>query len=209
MKSAPGTLILAITLAAIFGLELATHRMGNGEALLAIGALPNNGQLNGEYWRVITYSFLHLNWQHIIMNMALFLWVGRIVERRLGTARFALIYGVSVLLSGLAILIKDILAPSQGSSVGASGGIFGLLAASLVLVYRKDMADFSQDRGLRLGLWACFLIGIGISFLPGVSLAGHLGGLIAGLVLGFVITKKDERAWFRMGTSKGVTDENA
>ena len=202
MKSTPGTLILATVLVIIFGIEIATHRMGDESALLAMGALPDNGQLHGEYWRLITYAFLHFNWEHIILNVALLLWVGRIVERRLGTARFAFIYFVSLLLSGLTIFIKHVAVPSQGSSLGASGGVFGLLAAALVLVYRKDMADFSQDRSLRLGLWACLLIGMGISFLPGVSLAGHLGGLIAGLILGHLITKKDERSWFRIARSE-------
>jgi membrane associated rhomboid family serine protease len=199
MKAMPGTLILAIALAAVFGIEIEARRVGDETALLALGALPANGQLHGEYSRLITYAFLHLNWQHILLNLALLLWVGRIVEKRIGTARLGLIYFVSVLLSGLTIFIKYAAAPSQGSAVGASGGIFGLLAAALVLVYRKDMAEFSQDTGLRTGLWICFVIGIGMSFLPGVSLAGHLGGLIAGLVLGFLITKKDERAWFRIG----------
>jgi membrane associated rhomboid family serine protease len=201
MKSSPGTIMLAIALAVIFAIELYTHRVGDETALLALGALSANGQLNGEYWRLITYAFLHLTRAHIILNVALLLWVGRIVERRLGTARFALIYFVSILLSGLTIFIKYASAPSQGSAVGASGGVFGLLAAALVLVYRKDMADFSQDTGLRTGLWVCLLVAIGISFLPGVSFVGHLGGLIAGLALGFVITRKDERVWFRIGRS--------
>jgi rhomboid protease GluP len=104
---------------------------------------------------------------------------------------------VSVLFSGLLIWMRYLFTPSQGSAVGASGGIFGLLAAALVLVYRRDMADFGQDQGLRLGLWACFAIGVGMSFLPGVSFVGHLGGLISGLVLGLLMTKKDEPVWFR------------
>jgi rhomboid protease GluP len=187
MKSSPGTLVLAFALVVIFGIEIVTHRMGDETALLAMGALPANGQLGGEYWRLITYAFLHLNWQHLILNVALLLWVGRIVERRLGTARFGLIFFVSVLLSGLTILARYVYAPSLGSSVGASGGIFGLLAAALVLVYRKDTASFGQDRGLRLGLWACLLISISMSFLPGVSLVGHLGGLIAGLIFGATV----------------------
>src|SRR4030095_1952630 len=97
MRSAPGTFSLAVILLIVFGIEIATHRMGDETALLGLGALPADGQLNGEYWRLITYSFLHLNWTHIILNLALLVWVGRIVERRVGTARAALIYTVSVL----------------------------------------------------------------------------------------------------------------
>lgn len=186
MKSNIGTSVLVVILLLVFGIEIYTHAAGNEFALIGLVALPADGQLNGEYWRLISYSFLHLNWNHIILNLALLLWVGRIVERRVGTARASLIYGLSVLASGIAILIKDNLNPSQGSSVGASRGIFGLLGAALVLVYRKDMVSFGQDTGLQRGLWVSFLVGVGMSLLPGVSFAGHLGGLIAGLVLGFV-----------------------
>ena len=198
MKSAPGTLILSLILVATFGIEIYTHNMGNEVALLGLGALPGDGHLNGEYWRLITYAFLHFNNMHLILNLALLLWVGRIVERRVGIARAALIYGVSILISGIAILIKDSLYPAPGSSVGASGGIFGLLAAALILVYRRDMATFGQDRGLRMGLWICVGIGIGMSFLPGVSFAGHLGGLISGLILGVIITTGQDAAWLRV-----------
>jgi len=182
----------------MFGIEIATHTMGDENALLKFGALPADGQLHGEYWRFITYAFLHLNWTHIIANLALLWWVGRIVERRVGTGRFALIYLVSILLSGATILFKYVMAPSEGAALGASGGVFGLLGAALVFVYRHDMAAFGQDSGLRNGLWICLAIGLAISFLPGVSIAGHIGGLIAGLIMGWIVAAKEDNAWFRI-----------
>ncbi len=205
MKSMPGTWILILILLAIFGVEISTHTMGDETALLKLGALPANGQLHGEYWRLLTYAFLHLNWTHILVNLALLWWVGRIVERRTGTGRFALIYLVSILLSGATILFKYAMAPSEGAAIGASGGVFGLLGAALVLVYRRDMATFGQDRGLRTGLWICLAIGLLISFLPGVSTAGHIGGLIAGLILGAIVSAKDDSVWFRIRKSPSGT----
>jgi rhomboid protease GluP len=188
--TAPGTTILAVILLLVFGIEIATHRVGNEFALLEMGALPADGHLNGEYWRILTYSFLHLNWNHIILNLALFLWVGRIVERRVGSGRGAIIYFTSVILGAVSILLKYSMSPEQGSAVGASAGIFGLLGAALILVYRKDMAGFSQDSALRRGLWVCLAIGVVMSFLPGVSFAGHLGGLIPGLILGATVSRR-------------------
>jgi rhomboid protease GluP len=205
VKSIPGTWILILILLAMFGVEISTHTMGNETALLKLGALPANGQLHGEYWRFITYAFLHLNWTHILANLALLWWVGRIVERRVGTGRFAVIYLVSILLSGATILFKYVMSPSEGAAIGASGGVFGLLGTALVLVYRKDMATFGQDRGLRTGLWICLAIGLAISFLPGVSIAGHIGGLIAGLILGAIVAAKDDNAWFRIRRSSSGT----
>ena len=187
MKTSPGTVVLIAALVVVFAVEIAAHAVGDEAALLALGALPTTGHLNGEYWRLLTYSFLHLNTLHLFLNCALLWWVGRIVERRTGTGRAAAIYVVTVLVSAAAILIVRSFDPHPGSGMGASGGVFGLLGAALVLVYRRDAARFGGDRGLRAGLWVCAAIGLGISFIPGVSLAGHLGGLAPGALLGGAI----------------------
>jgi len=201
LRAMPGTVVVIVVLAVVFLWELAVGAMGDPIALLGLGALPSDGRLNGEYWRVVTYSLLHLDSTHIVANVALLAWVGRIVERRIGTTRFALIYVISVLAAGVAIVIKDSLAPSSGASVGASGGVFGLLGASIVFVFRADMARFGQDRGVRTGLLVCLAIALAISFLPGVSFAGHVGGLVAGLALGQVVGSRDEPGLVRRGLS--------
>src|SRR5438067_8746380 len=87
-----GTLLLIVAIAIGFGIELATNSVGNDAALLKLGALPDDGQLHGEYWRIATYSFLHFNWLHLLLNVGLLFWVGRIVERQVGTGRGAPIY---------------------------------------------------------------------------------------------------------------------
>ena len=71
MKSSPGILILTVALVLVFGIEIYTHSVGNEFALLALGALPADGHLNGQYWRLITYAFLHLNSTHLILNLVL------------------------------------------------------------------------------------------------------------------------------------------
>jgi membrane associated rhomboid family serine protease len=74
-----GTFVLIVALVSLFGIEVATHTMGDETALLKLGALPTNGQLNSQYWRLLTYSFLHLNPLHLLLNVALFWWIGRVV----------------------------------------------------------------------------------------------------------------------------------
>jgi membrane associated rhomboid family serine protease len=180
----PGTATLMAILVAMFAIEIATGRLGDETALLALGALPNNGELAGQYWRVATYALLHLSWTHLILNGALLWWTGRIVERRVGTARMLATFWIGALTAGVVTWIVRSQHPKSDSVIGASAGIFALLAVALVLVYRRDAAGFGQDRGLRLGLWACLAVGVGISFMPGVSLIGHLGGLLPGLALG-------------------------
>jgi membrane associated rhomboid family serine protease len=180
MKAGLGTTILVVALAAMFGVELATHTAGNETALLKLGALPDNNELNGQYWRLVTYSFLHLNTAHLLLNTLLLVWIGRLVEKRTNLASAGAIYGLSVLASAAAILFVHSLHPKMGATVGASGGIFGLLAAAFVISYR-DKGDFpDRERRFRTWLWIALLAGFGISFLPGISMAGHLGGFIAG-----------------------------
>src|SRR2546430_13432412 len=94
-----GTIALIVAIVIGFGIELATNSIGNDAALLTLGALPDDGQIHGEYWRIATYSFLHFNWLHLLLNVGLLFWVGRIVERQVGVERGALIYFDSVLLS--------------------------------------------------------------------------------------------------------------
>jgi len=171
-----GTFVLILALAVGFGIEIAMNDVGNDEALSKLGALPDNGQLHGEFWRIATYSFLHFNWLHLLLNVGLLSWIGRIVEQQLGTGRGALIYFVSVICSAAVILLVHNWHPKEGATVGASGGVFGLLGAALVISYRQNSGG-----GLRKWLWIVLVTGFGISLLPDISMAGHLGGIMGGI----------------------------
>jgi len=180
VKDGLGTITLVVALLVVFGIELATHSVGNGASLLKLGALPDNGALHGQYWRVATYSFLHFNGAHLLVNVLLLFWVGRIMENWVGTPYAAAIYVSSVLSSAAVILLFHNLDPKTGATVGASGGIFGLLAAALIISHRHSPGSLDRDSRLRTWLWIALLAGLGISFRPGISMAGHLGGLIGG-----------------------------
>src|SRR6202011_1423882 len=143
-----GTVWLIIAIAVAFGIEIVTNSVGSDAALLKLGALPDNGQLHSEYWRVATYSFLHFNWLHLLLNIALLFWVGRIVEQQVSTGRGALIYFASVLCSAAIILLVHNWHPKQGATVGASGGVFGLLGAALIISHRQN-----AEPRLKMRLW--------------------------------------------------------
>src|SRR6266850_6242012 len=106
-----GTILLIVAIAIAFGIEVATNSVGNNDALLKLGALPDNGQLRGEFWRIATYSFLHFNWLHLLLNVGLLFWIGRIVEKQIGIGQAALIYFVSVVGSAVVILVVHYLHP--------------------------------------------------------------------------------------------------
>lgn len=86
------TIALVLVLLGVFGLELATHSVGNDDALLKLGAVPDNGELQGQYWRLAKYSFLHFNGVHLLVNASLLFWIGGTLERRMGAALTGAIY---------------------------------------------------------------------------------------------------------------------
>jgi membrane associated rhomboid family serine protease len=178
-------IVLVLALLSVFGLELATHSAGNDSALLKLGALPDDEDLHGQYWRFATYSFLHFNGVHLLVNVLLLFWIAGILERRAGAALTGAIYLCSVLSSALVILLVHSWHPKIGATVGASGGMFGLVGATLVISYR-DAGFIDQASRLRRWLWLVLFIGLAVSFLPEISMAGHVGGLIGGALLASV-----------------------
>jgi len=132
---------------------------------------------DGELWRVFSGGFLHNGIFHIGFNMYLLWQLGRQLERELGPKEFGLAYVVSLVGGSLGAVLLTPLTPV----VGASGAVFGLIAMT-VLFYRS--------RGIGLfdtGLGFLVLINFFYSFQGGVSLGGHLGGAVVGLVLGALI----------------------
>jgi membrane associated rhomboid family serine protease len=123
----------------------------------------------GDWWRPFTAAFLHYGVLHLALNMVSLLIFGSELERLLGRGRYLTVYLVSIVGGAAAI---QLLGSPFGQVAGASTAIYGLMGAfGVVLVHQK------QD--LR-GLLTLLGINLVISFLPGVSLIGHLGGLIGG-----------------------------
>ena len=184
----PATLALAVTLVVAFLCEVAIGAAGSETRLLPLGALRTRGWSASDSWRILTFSFLHLNAIHLLSNVAALYWIGRIVERRVGAGGLLAVFAAGALTSGIAGMVLGPFLPTTGIAVGASGAVFGLLAAAVVLVFRSD--DARRDRRLRPVLLACLVVAVLTSFLPGISLAGHAGGLIGGaLVVPLVVRK--------------------
>jgi membrane associated rhomboid family serine protease len=123
----------------------------------------------GDWWRPFTAAFLHYGVLHLGLNMLSLLIFGSELERQMGRARYLTVYLVSIVGGAAAI---QLLGNPVGQVAGASTAIYGLMGAfGVVLLHQK------QD--LR-GLLTLLGINLVISFLPGVSLIGHLGGLIGG-----------------------------
>ena len=162
-----------------------------GGTLFAKWALYGPFVANGDWWRLITSTFLHANIIHIAFNMYFLWFVGSAVESALGRGRFLAIY----LVSGLAGSAGALVVNPTTVTVGASGAIFGILGAALVLERQKVYV---------LGGQALMLIGISLVFsfvFSGISWGGHIGGLIGGVLCTLVLSKfgRGHAAYSRMG----------
>lgn len=187
------TLITKILVAANVGLYaiqyLSNDRVTNEYAMNGVAVA-----FSGEWWRLITSAFLHASPTHLLLNM-LALWiVGGIVEPRLGRWRYLTVYLVSALAGSVLSYVVD---PVSQTSVGASGAVFGLFGALLILVLK-----------LRLdvrGVVALIVINVVIGFVPafGINWRAHLGGLIAGTILTAVMVYAPQRSrlWMSIGAS--------
>ena len=139
-------------------------------------AIDSSGQVigvaEGEWWRLITAAFLHYGPLHLGLNMLVLWFIGPALEDYLGHGRYALLYLVSGLAGSAGALIWSGGAPT----VGASGTIWGLMGAALVLEARRIYVFGGQALGL-------VVLNLALTFLvPGVSIGGHIGGLIGGAV---------------------------
>jgi membrane associated rhomboid family serine protease len=149
-----------------------------GSALLEEGALRGFEVADGEYWRLLTAGFLHGGFFHLLVNM-FSLWIlGGLLEPAVGHVRFGLIYLVSVLAGSFGALVVE-----PGSlTVGASGGIFGLMGGAVVVMRNRGLNPMESGLGLWIG------INLLITFtVPNISIGGHIGGLIGGALAALVL----------------------
>ncbi len=133
---------------------------------------------NGEYYRLISSGFLHYGLFHVGMNMLLLFQLGQLLEPALGRVRFGLLYFASLLGGSVGALMLQPL----GFTGGASGAVFGLLAAAAIGLHRRGVNIF------KTGIGTVLILNLLITFtVPGISVGGHLGGVVAGAICGWVM----------------------
>jgi membrane associated rhomboid family serine protease/cytochrome c-type biogenesis protein CcmH/NrfG len=159
----------------------------SGEVNFHYGANFGPYTLSGEWWRLLTYMFLHGGAMHIFFNMWCLWDLGRLSESLYGRWTFAGIYLITGVSGGLASIAWN----PRVLSVGASGAIFGLAGALIASFY---LGEFSLPRVAISGtlrslvIFAVFNLGFGQLF-GGIDNACHIGGLVSGLILGALIAR--------------------
>jgi membrane associated rhomboid family serine protease len=138
----------------------------------------------GDWWRVITSGFLHASFWHVALNMVFIWFIGRSLEPAIGTARFVVAYGASLLCGSFGVLLLE----PNSVAVGASGAAFGLMGALIV-----------EARSRGIDLWATGLIQIALlnfafTFIgANIAIGAHLGGFVGGVLVGVVYDQFDRR----------------
>jgi rhomboid protease GluP len=147
-----------------------------------VGANSREHVLNGHFWRLITYQFVHASFLHIFFNMYALAYIGLMIEHKLGSKKLLFIYLASGVCGGLlSIAYHD-----AGYMVGASGSIMGLFGAFLALLYSKGF-----ERNATKALLISTVLVVAIMLLNGlkgsVDNAAHVGGLIAGFIACYIV----------------------
>ncbi len=190
-KHAPITSIILIIISVFL---LATMMLGGFTIsnLIRLGGLyPPLVLYEGEYYRLLTTMFLHGSIIHFFANAVIGLFVlSSALERLIGSKKFALIYFISGIGSSLLITYTSI-----NVTIGASGAIYGALGSLLyITIYRRDLIDVRDIQSIR-GL---IFINIIFTFMiPGISIIGHIGGIVIGYLLSYLlISKKGEEIYY-------------
>ena len=137
-------------------------------------------------WRLLAAMFVHIGLQHFVLNMVTLYFLGRIAEDLFGSKAFLALYILSGLMGNLFVMIFSPEVVAAGAST-ALFGIFGAIA-SLRFIARSPYIQYLSQSYTSL-----ILVNILFSFMPGISLAGHLGGLVGGGILAFVFPVYGER----------------
>lgn len=173
-------ILIAINVVAGLG-SLSGASVGDQGTLTDAGDLSRGSMAAGDWYTFITSGFLHRGVFHLLSNM-LSLWIlGSLLEPVLGHLRFGLVYFVSLLCGSLGVLLM-----ADGASAGASGAIFGLLGAAVVVARHRGLNLMESGLGLWLGLNLLLTFTI-----PNISIGGHIGGLVGGFATALILLEGD------------------
>jgi membrane associated rhomboid family serine protease len=177
----PATVALIAINVVVYLIEIAGGTGGPnspGGSVIVDFALFGPAVAEGELYRLVTGGFLHASIIHIGFNMFLLFMLGRLLEPALGTPRFVLLYFTSLLAGSLGALVLD----PNAFTVGASGAVFGLFGAGFLLARERGMDSLATQLGLLIVINLLFSLG------PShISLGGHVGGLIGGVLCAILI----------------------
>lgn len=182
------TLILVLINVAVYLYVESSGSSYDTEYMIQMGAVYDPLVLQDhEFFRLITHFFLHFGFDHLFNNMISLLILGYSLEQVTGKVRFLILYFLSGILAGVASIVYNIYVGQETVSCGASGAIYGLMGALLVLLIVGNRGRLSSEVPR-------YLLYIGISIYSGmqdptIDNAAHVGGFVAGVLICLVMTR--------------------
>jgi membrane associated rhomboid family serine protease len=175
----------------------------DGESLIAHGGMVPLLVWRGEWWRMVSSGFLHSGLLHIALNMVALLQVGTYFERLVGPRRLLIVYALSLIGSGFAVLYFS---QPTDLTVGASGAIFGVFGALVAVGVRLGR----DGRILIQQTLPIIVLNLALGFsIANISNAGHIGGLITGFLSTLLIVRVRRVPVPVEDGSAGATDASA
>jgi membrane associated rhomboid family serine protease len=198
--------LVAINVIVVGGMLFGAHAISDSNTLVAWGASLGTRTTNGEWWRLVTSTFVHTGTLHLLVDVAVLIQLGAVLERLAGRLALTGVYLSAGAFATLVSLSSHPVAVTEGAS-GAIFGLYGLLFATLIwqLLQRRredpapdpdQSAESSRDTRLTIPLIAMKRLGAGAavflvySALSGLAHAAELGGLVVGLAYGLVLARR-------------------
>lgn len=184
LKQYPVTSIMVFVNALLFFLMSLNGGSTNASTLLQYGAFYKPLVVEGEWYRFLSAMFLHIGFQHFLFNMFSLIVFAAGLEKIIGSVRYTFVY----ILAGLGGSLLTFLSGTDVLVAGASGAIFGIFGAFLALLLNKR---YYLDQGTKQVFLAVLAINLIYTFVgANISVEGHIGGLVAGFIVAFMLTMK-------------------
>lgn len=201
-KRYPVTSFFLLVTAVVFILMLVItgSHFEQASTLFQFGAMygPAVRLMPDQIWRLFSAIFVHIGWEHFLVNMISLYFLGRQVEEIFGSRQFFFLYLLSGMMGNLFVFAFT----PKVLAAGASTSLYGLFAAVIILRYATRNPYIQQLGQSYLTLFVINIIGSVL--IPGISLAGHIGGAVGGAFLAVFYPVKGERRMYSIGQRLGA-----
>ena len=185
-KDIPVTLVLMGLNTVIFLICSLKYPLTDPEVMIQLGGVYWPLILKGQWWRLFTAMFLHFGASHLASNLLVMFVLGSVVEKALGKLRYVAVYLLSGMGAGVVSFLYSMLSGGYIVSAGASGALFGVMGALVILAYAGMAGQYGIDTR-RVPLMLVVSIAGGLYGNENIDLAGHIGGLVTGLIITFLM----------------------
>ena len=178
------TYIVALICVLVYLISLYFYRYtdNSSEVAIIIGGYYKIFVVAGQWWRIFTAGFVHVDVFHLLVNMLSLISLGRLLENYYGHIKFLIVLLVGIVFGNLFLFALN----DNIVTVGISGGLYALLACLAMYIYNTKMYKIPA---VMHNVIYIFLVNLMINLLPSIGYYAHLGGFIAGILLAFIFTK--------------------